>query len=96
MTTITIALAEDRLTQLKETAARLGVTPEELARAGIEELLARPEGSLTPEDLAGLLRPRVTLKQRRSIMELEGLGSHIWADVDVQAYVDRERASWDG
>jgi hypothetical protein len=46
MTTITITLPDDRLVQLKEMAARLGVTPEDLARVSIEELLSHPEDAL--------------------------------------------------
>jgi len=42
-TCITIALPDDRLLKLKETAARVGVAPEELVRVSIEELLTRPE-----------------------------------------------------
>jgi hypothetical protein len=36
-------LSYDRLAKLQEIAARLHISPEELARAGVEELLARPE-----------------------------------------------------
>jgi predicted transcriptional regulator len=43
MSNITIALPDDRLTKLKELAARLHITPEELVRVSIEELIARPE-----------------------------------------------------
>ena len=43
MTTITIPIPDDRLTKLQEIAARLRITPEELIRVSIEELLARPE-----------------------------------------------------
>jgi hypothetical protein len=43
MTTITIALPDDRLLKLKEMANRFGVVPEELVRVSIEELLTRPE-----------------------------------------------------
>jgi predicted transcriptional regulator len=43
MTSITISLPEDRLAKLREIAARLNVTPEDLARVSIEELLARPD-----------------------------------------------------
>ena len=43
MDAITISLSNDWLVKLQEMAERLGVTPEELARVGIEELLARPE-----------------------------------------------------
>jgi hypothetical protein len=43
MSSITIDLPNHQLARLREIAARLGVSPEELARAGIEELLAQPE-----------------------------------------------------
>jgi predicted transcriptional regulator len=45
MNTLTIRLSDDRLAKLREIAARFNVTPEELARAGVEELLTRPEES---------------------------------------------------
>ena len=43
MSAITIELTEERMRRLRETAARLGLSPEELARAGVEELLARAD-----------------------------------------------------
>lgn len=43
MNAITITLSDDRLARLQEMAARFRVSPEELARVGIEELLARPD-----------------------------------------------------
>jgi predicted DNA-binding protein len=43
MSTITIALPEERLVRLNEMARQLGVMPEELVRVSIEELLTRPE-----------------------------------------------------
>ena len=43
MTTITIALPEDLLLQLQETAARLRVTPQDLVRVSIKDLLTRPD-----------------------------------------------------
>ncbi len=43
MHTITITLPEDRFGELRELAVRFGVAPEDLARAGIEDLLARPD-----------------------------------------------------
>ena len=42
MTSITIALSEDRLEKLEEIASRLGIMPEELVLVSIEELLTRP------------------------------------------------------
>jgi antitoxin FitA len=43
MTTVTISLPDERWQRLQEVAARLGVAPEELVRASIEDLLARPD-----------------------------------------------------
>ena len=43
MATITIGLSEDRALKLKEMASRFGVSPEELVRVSVEELLARPD-----------------------------------------------------
>jgi len=43
MTTITITLPDDRLLKLKERANRFSVSPEELVRVSIEELLSRPD-----------------------------------------------------
>jgi antitoxin FitA len=42
MTTITITLPDERARQLKETATQLNVSPEELVRLSIEDLLTRP------------------------------------------------------
>jgi hypothetical protein len=42
MNTITVALPDDRIRKLEEKAAQLGVSPEELVRFSIEELLTRP------------------------------------------------------
>ena len=42
MSTITVALPEERLVELNEMARHLGVAPEELVRVSIEELLTRP------------------------------------------------------
>lgn len=44
--------------------------------------------------LSRLVRAQVTNAKSHSIMELEGLGEEIWRDVDVQAYIHQERASW--
>ena len=43
MTTITIPIPDDRLRQLHELAAHFKVSPEELVRISVEELLSRPE-----------------------------------------------------
>jgi antitoxin FitA len=43
MTTITIPIPDDRMRRLQELAARFNITPEDLVRVSVEELLARPE-----------------------------------------------------
>ena len=43
MNAITVTLSDERLAQLQEMATRFRVTPEELVRAGIEDLLAQPD-----------------------------------------------------
>lgn len=43
MTSIAITLPEVRQAKLREVAARLNVTPEDLARVSIEELPTRPD-----------------------------------------------------
>lgn len=45
MTTITITLTDERLLELKERAVQYRVSPEELVRVSIEELLSRPAES---------------------------------------------------
>ena len=43
MTEFTISLQEDKAEALRRAASRLGLSPEDLARAGLEDLLARPD-----------------------------------------------------
>ncbi len=45
MTTITISLPDEQLRELKQAAWQLKVSPEDLVRVSIEELLARPNES---------------------------------------------------
>lgn len=43
MTTITIALPEEPMSQLRKLAEEAGISPEELLRASVEHWLARPK-----------------------------------------------------
>jgi len=43
MTTITIDLPKERIRKLKELAAHYGVSPEELVRVSVEDMLEEPE-----------------------------------------------------
>jgi len=54
-----------------------------------------PEQLQLLETLSRMVRDQVTEAKPHTIMELEGLGAEIWRDVDAQAYVDQERASWE-
>lgn len=65
--------------------------------------IRRQVESLTPDEqlrllaeLADMVRRRVWVKPKRSIMELEGLGKEVWQGIDAQEYVNQERASWNG
>ena len=65
--------------------------------------LRRQVEDLTPdeqlrllEEIASLVRRRVSPRPKRSILELEGLGKEIWQGIDAQAYVNQERSSWNG
>ncbi|MBI1390399.1 MAG: DNA-binding protein [bacterium] len=43
MATITITLSQDQHTKLKELAERFQISPEDMARASLEELLSDPD-----------------------------------------------------
>lgn len=43
MSTITVQLSEERIGKLKELAARLGVSLEQLVQVSIDELLSQPD-----------------------------------------------------
>ncbi len=43
MTNFTVTLADDHAKKLREIAQQLNVSPEELVRVSIEELLTRPD-----------------------------------------------------
>ena len=47
MAEITITLQEDKAQDLRRLASRLGLLPEDLARAGLEDLLARPDETVS-------------------------------------------------
>ena len=42
MTTITVPITDERFEQLRLLAQRIGITPEELARASLEDWLRQP------------------------------------------------------
>ena len=60
------------------------------------ENLNQSEQLLLLEQIAVLIRRKTTVKTRRSILELQGMGKEIWKDIDAQDYIDKERKSWNG
>jgi predicted transcriptional regulator len=64
MNTITITLSDDRLAKLQEMATRFRVSPEELVRVGVEELLARPENDTFQRAVTDVLRKNAELYRR--------------------------------
>ena len=48
------------------------------------------------EQIVVLIRDKTTMKTRRSILEIQGMGKDVWKDIEAQKYVDKERNSWNG
>jgi len=48
------------------------------------------------EEMATLIRKKTYITQSRSILELKGKGKDIWKGLNVKAYIDKERSSWNG
>jgi hypothetical protein len=69
-------------------------TPYEDARRSVEALGPADQLRLIAE-LTSRLSGKVE-SERRSLMELEGLGQEVWHGVDVDEYLRRERTSWNG
>jgi hypothetical protein len=46
------------------------------------------------EELTAMVHHQST-QVKHSILELEGLGKDVWKGVDVQAYINQERDSWE-
>ncbi len=48
------------------------------------------------EEMATLIRKNTSKTESRSILELKGKGKNIWKGLNVKAYIDEERSSWNG
>ena len=71
--------------------------------ASTREIALQIAESLSPKDRRRLLEELIVRtandahsEPQHSVMELRGLGAEIWGGIDVQEYVSRERASWNG
>jgi predicted transcriptional regulator len=63
MNAITVTLSDARLAQLQELATRFQLSPEELVRVSVEELLAQPDEEFQ-QVVAAVLKKNVELYQR--------------------------------
>jgi hypothetical protein len=63
MNAITVTLPDERLAQLQELATRFQVSPEDLVRVGVEELLAQPD-DVFQRVVAAVLKKNVELYRR--------------------------------
>ncbi len=48
------------------------------------------------EEMATLIRKKTRKTKPRRILELKGKGKKIWKGLNVKAYIDEERSSWNG
>lgn len=48
------------------------------------------------EEMATLIRKKADKNKPRSILELKGKGKDLWKGLNVKAYIDEERSSWNG
>lgn len=62
---------------------------EKLQRRAIEEHRSMAQ------EVTFLLHKLLETPPSRSILELRGLGKELWQGIDVDEYLERERASWD-
>jgi hypothetical protein len=46
------------------------------------------------EQMATIIHNKASYSRTRSILELKGKGKNIWKGLDVKAYLDEERLSW--
>ena len=47
------------------------------------------------EEMATIVRYKVTAWPKHSILELEGLGKEKWQGIEVEKYIEEERNSWE-
>ncbi len=74
-------------------------------QTNIETIYRQHIKPLTPEEQLKLMakmaeelangKDKVEISEKRSLLELEGLGAEIWEGVDAQEYVDKLRDEWE-
>ena len=57
--------------------------------------IAKQEQRSLSQEVIHLLRQAVRSKEKRSLLELRGLGKDLWKDVNVEDHIQHERDAWD-
>lgn len=59
------------------------------------EKLVKLIEALTPEERS-ILKKKLeeSVQKSHKLTELEGLGSEVWRNIDVEEYIDKERDGW--
>ena len=57
--------------------------------------IAEQEQRSLSQEIIYLLRQAVRSKEKRSLLELRGLGKELWEEVNVGDYLENERNTWD-
>ncbi len=47
------------------------------------------------QQVVHMLEPALRRPRHRRLSELEGLGKDLWKGIDIAAYIDEERKSWE-
>ena len=58
-------------------------------------MIAEQEQRSISQEVIHLLRQAVKSKEKRSILELRGLGKELWENGDTADYIKKERQTWD-
>ncbi len=58
-------------------------------------MIAEQEQRSLSQEVIYLLRQAVQNKEKRSVLELRGLGKGLWDNVDAADYIENERNTWD-
>jgi len=61
----------------------------------VKQLAPRQQKQLL-DSLSDLVNQHPDEPEKRSILELQGLGKEIWKNIDTDKYIDQERNSWNG
>ena len=48
------------------------------------------------EEMTALINEKTSKAKTRSILELKGKGKDVWKGINVKAYINEERSSWNG